>query len=67
MKRAIGFEADVDAGVVTGVIAALYGVVVSAVKRADRVEKKGASNDSPFFYCRGKKSSANLPRNQKQP
>lgn len=49
MKRAIGFEAGVDAGVVTGVIAALYGVVVSAVKKADRVEKKGASNDSPFF------------------
>lgn len=67
MKCVIGFEADLVAGVVTGVIVALYGVVVSAVKKAYRVEKKGASNDSPFFYCRGKKSSANLPRNQKQP
>lgn len=68
MKRAIGFEADLEAGVVTGVIAALYVVVMNAEKKTGRVEKKGASNDSPFyFYCRGKKSSANLPRNQKQP
>jgi hypothetical protein len=52
MKCVIGFEADLVAGVVTGVIAALYGVVVSAVKKAHRVEKKGASNDSPFLLSR---------------
>jgi len=66
MKCAIGFEAGLDAGVVTGVIVALYGVVMSALKRLTASKKKGRLT-TPLFYCRGKKSSANLPRNQKQP
>ena len=41
MKCAIGFEADLDAVVVTGVIVALYGVVMSALKRLIASKKKG--------------------------
>jgi hypothetical protein len=62
MKCAIGLEADLEAGVVTGVIAALYVVVVNAHKETGRVEKKGASNDSPFIFIVAVKSLAQTCR-----
>jgi len=52
MKCAIGFEAGLDAGVVTGVIVALYGVVMSALKRLTASKKKGRLTTPLFLLSR---------------
>ena len=62
MKCAIGFEADLEAGVVTGVIARLYVVVMSAEKRPVASKKKGRLTTPLFIFIVAVKSLAQTCR-----